>query len=295
LLTDVIANPPASQGTPAISIVVPTRGRVDYLRGCLASLIKQDAPFEYEVIVVADGADTETLELADRFGVKVVAHESRRAVNAARNSGVRAARAPVIAFLDDDVAVRSGWLQALSRGCDRYPIAEAFTGPIRPLLEGPTPRGCGRDAPLLTTLDLGEEDTPTAIAWGANLTIRRSAFERIGPFDETILLAAGDEEEWLSRLRAASGTVMYLAEAEVSHRRTQADLGLFRLAQGSFRRGIAARSFNERFGKPPTVRREVVVFAGCCWHALQTPCPRGLIMAAHAAGRLWQLSLHRRG
>ena len=57
--------------------------------------------------------------------------------------------------------------------------------------------------------------------WGANLALRRSAYERIGPFDER-LGGAGDEEDWQRRLRAAGGSVGYVAAAGVDHRRTGA-------------------------------------------------------------------------
>jgi GT2 family glycosyltransferase len=191
-----------------------------------------------------------------------------------------------VAFLDDDVEVREGWLCALVEGAARYPDAEAFTGPIRPRFEHTPPRGCGRDSPLVTCLDLGREDCETTVAWGANLIVRRAAFERIGSFDETIIQPCGDEEEWLTRLQCAGGNIVYLADAAVDHRRTRADLRLACLAAAAFRRGIGARAFDVRRRREPAFAAELRTFAGCLWHTARRSCPRGMIMTAQAAGRV---------
>ena len=84
---------------------------------------------------------------------------------------------------------------------ERHPDADAFGGPIRARLEGRTPSACGREDPPITSLDLGPEDTEADMVWGANMAIRRSAFERMGPFDEAVA-GHGDEEDWLRALRA---------------------------------------------------------------------------------------------
>jgi glycosyltransferase involved in cell wall biosynthesis len=171
---------------PVVSVVVPTVGRLAYLDSALRSLVNQDASFAFEVIVVADGPAEGTADVAAQHGARLVRHEERRALNAARNTGVRASRAPLVAFVDDDVQASPGWLRAVVDGAARYPDADAFAGPIRPLFERPPPRGCGMDGPLVTSLDLGGRDRPTSVAWGANLAIRCAAFHRIGDFDETI-------------------------------------------------------------------------------------------------------------
>lgn len=86
-----------------------------------------------------------------------------------------------------------------------YPDAEAFGGPIRARFEGRTPSSCGHEKAPITTLDLGGRDTEAPTVWGANMAVRRSAFNRIGPFDEAVGVG-GDEEDWLLALRRASAT-----------------------------------------------------------------------------------------
>jgi glycosyltransferase involved in cell wall biosynthesis len=271
---------------PEITVVVPTRDRPAYLDVTLASLARQRTGAVHEIVVVDDGASDATAEVAARHGTRYVRHGQPRSLNAARNTGVREARAPLVAFVDDDVLVPPDWLSALISGVRAHPEAEAFGGPIRARFEGHSPRACGREEAPITVLDLGTRDRETDAVWGANLCVRRSAVERIGPFDERIVRPHGDEEEWLERLRSAGGRVVYLARAGLDHRRTAADARLGRLARAAYARGRAARGSDRRRGREPRLGSELRVLAGCGWHTVRRACPQGIVMGAHAAGRV---------
>lgn len=271
---------------PLVTVVVPTRGRAAYLEVTLDSLVRQRARVAHELIVVDDGSEDATPSVAERFGVRLIRHGARRSLNAARNTGVREARADLIAFVDDDVLAPPGWLDALADGAARFPDAEAFGGPIRARLEGNAPRACGREDPPITTLDLGSEDVDAEMVWGANFAVRRAAVERIGEFDESLDRGHGDEEDWLLRLRAAGGRIVYLADAGLDHRRSASDSGLRSLARAAYHRGRGARSSDSRRGDAPALGRELRVLAGCGWHTVRRACPQGVIMGAHSAGRV---------
>jgi glycosyltransferase involved in cell wall biosynthesis len=273
---------------PAVSIVVPTRGRAPYLEITLDSLRRQRTDTPYELLVVDDGATDATPQVAERFGARLIGQGGSGGLNTSRNTGVREASADLIAFVDDDVLVPPGWLDALVEGAARHPEAEAFGGPIRPRFEGHAPRACGREDPPITTLDLGPEDVEAEMVWGANFAVRRSAVERIGDFDESFDRGHGDEEDWLLRLRAAGGRIVYLAEAGLDHRRSPDDSGLAALSRAAYHRGRGARSTDSRRGTAPGVGEELRVLAGCGWHTVRRACPQGVIMGAHAAGRLME-------
>ncbi|MFN2615744.1 MAG: glycosyltransferase family 2 protein [Thermoleophilaceae bacterium] len=269
---------------PAASIVIPTVGRVAYLEVTLDSLASQDAAEPYEVLVVDDAAADATRPACERRGVRCLSHAERRGANAARNSGLREAKGELVLFIDDDVEVPPGWLGAYLEGARRYHESEAFGGPIRPRLEGPTPRACGREDPPITALDLGKEDRECEVVWSANMGARRSAFERVGDFDES-LQGGGEEQEWLERLRGAGGRIHYLADAGLDHRREGDDARLRPLMRAAYARGRAVRHFDSRRGIEPSLARELRVVAGCGWHTLRRGCPQGLVMGAHSLGR----------
>src|SRR5262245_12871479 len=106
------------------TVVVPTRGRAAYLEVTLGSLCRQRSGAPHESRVVDDGATDATAEVAEGFGVRLIRHGERRSLNAARNSGLREAGADLIAFVDDDVLVPPGWLDALVTGAERHPNAD---------------------------------------------------------------------------------------------------------------------------------------------------------------------------
>src|SRR5204863_4484871 len=199
--------------------------------------------------------------------------------------GVREAAADLVAMVDDDVWAPPGWLRALAEGARRHPEADAVGGPIRARFEGPAPRSCGRELPPITSLDLGHDDHTTDLVWSANMAIRRSAFDRVGPFDERFS-TGGDEEDWLRRLRAAGGEVVYIADAWLDHRRAGDDARLRSLMRSAYRRGRNMRAYDRMRGVDPRLSRELRVLAGCGWHTVRRACPQGLVAGAHSAGRL---------
>jgi len=91
-----------------LSIVIPTLGRSGSLAEVLAGLARQRGSLEgVEVLVVADqGASTEDVErlvAGERHAAVSIEQAQRPGASAARNTGWRAARAPLVLFLDDDI------------------------------------------------------------------------------------------------------------------------------------------------------------------------------------------------
>ncbi len=285
-----------SRAIPA-SIVIPTRGRPAYLEVALASIAPQADAAGAEVLVIDDaGPSPERRAQAERFGARYEPHERELGLNVARNTGVERSGGELVVFVDDDVEAGPGWLAALLEAASEHPDVDVFAGAIRPRLEGRGgwgSRSCGREAPPITTLELGCSDTETRYAWGANMAIRRSALERVGPFDVT-LEHGGDEQEWQDRLRTRDpgARVLYVAGATVDHRRTGADARLGALARAQHQRGRAARRFDVRRGQAPSLGGELRTLAGCSWHVARRGCPAGVTMVAHSAGRVREALRH---
>ncbi len=276
---------------PSASIVIPTRARLPYLEVALSSIAPQAAELGAEMLVVDDaGPSRAARELSERFGASYEPHAGPLGLNVARNTGVERSHGELVVFVDDDVRVGDGWLAALLDAAREHPQIDVFTGPIRAHLEGRggwSSHSCGREHPPITTLELGQHDTDARFAWGANMAIRRSALERVGPFDPS-LEHGGDEQEWQERLRADTpgARVFYVGRAAVEHRRAGADAGLRSLSRAGYTRGRAARRFDARQRRAPSLGREALTLGGCLGHVVRRRCPAGLTMAAHSYGRL---------
>jgi len=278
---------------PTATIVIPTRRRAQYLEVALASLAPQGADAGAEVIVVSDGVDPATAAVAQRHGARLLTLGQPGGPNAARNAGIRAARSDLLLFVDDDVAAPPGWLKAMLAGVSEAPDRDVFGGPIRARLEGGGPRGCGREPAPITTLELGSGDRDVPLVWSANMGVRRRAFEQLGLFDES-LVGRGEEEEWERRYTAAGGQVRYVADAWLEHRRMRSDATLRRLSRAAYVLGRSARRYDVRKRTAPAPASELRTLAGCAWHVLRRRCLIGLVMAAHAAGRIAEALSERR-
>ncbi len=284
---------------PSASIVIPTRARLSYLEVALSSIAPAAARAGAEVLVVDDAGPSQTArELVERFGADYQPHTRPLGLNVARNTGVQSSHGELVVFVDDDVRVSAGWLEALLQAAHENPRVEVFTGPITARLEGGGgwgSRSCGRERPPITTLELGEDDTDAHFAWGANMAIRRSALDRVGLFDVS-LEHGGDEQEWQERLRAGTpgARVLYVAGAAVEHRRTGRDARLPALCRGAYVRGRAARRFDAWRGEAPALHTELITLIGCAGHVLRRRCPAGLTTVAHSWGRLREGAHERR-
>jgi GT2 family glycosyltransferase len=277
---------------PIASIVIPAYRAPDYLDVTLRSITPQAAASGAEVIVVSDGPDAANDAVAARHGARLLTLPVHAGLNTARNAGIDAARSDLIVFVDQDVDAPEGWLKSVVAGVAAYPDLEVFGGPIRPRLQSALP-ACDRHPPPITTLDAGPVDCDVRFVWGANMAMRRSAFERIGMFDPG-LLGRGDEEEWLLRYRGAGGRIRYLAAAAIDHRRTASDSRLRALTKAAYQQGREVRHHDRRIGKARPVTAELRTLAGCAWHTVRRQCAYGIVMGARTAGTLREALAERR-
>lgn len=127
---------------PFVSIIVPTHDRPEQLETCLKSLLTLHYP-HFEIIVVdnAPGNDsTLTLvkQLAQHASYIRYVREDRQGPSWARNCGIQAAKAEILAFTDDDVVVDRYWLARLMQGFADDKCIACVTGLVLPLeLETP--------------------------------------------------------------------------------------------------------------------------------------------------------------
>jgi len=90
----------------SVSTVIPTYNRVGLIERAIHSVLSQTYP-DLEVIIVDDGSTDDTWDRIKKLKevdhrIKYIRHDSNRGSQAARNTGVQAAKGEYIAFLDSD-------------------------------------------------------------------------------------------------------------------------------------------------------------------------------------------------
>ncbi|MBI2262271.1 MAG: glycosyltransferase family 2 protein [Caulobacterales bacterium] len=252
-----------------VAIIVPTLRRPDSLEQALRSLFAQERVGDRvsEIVVVDNdpaGSARDGVEALRPFAPwpLVYVHAPRPGVATARNAGLAATRAPLIAFLDDDEAAAPPWLAALLKAQEATG-ADAVFGPItgrapdaRPWLKPYLERFFGRDGPERTGL------IETPFGCGNSLMIRATALPGAAPFDAASDQAGGEDDALFAALRARGGRFGWAAEAMVeefapAHRATlkYALARAFAYGQGPSQTAAASRDW-------PAVLRWMVIGAG---------------------------------
>ncbi len=200
-----------------VAVVIPAYNSVRFLTETIASVRDQTNPAT-ELIVVDDGSSDDSAELAERLGVRCLRRENG-GPGAARNTGVRATKSPLIAFLDaDDLFLPTklerqvAHMQAsdcVACGGDALLLRDGQEGPAQERKNGP-----GRISSHLGFAELIRGNSLIC----SNMMLRRSAFEAVGGFDEDRdLIASEDYDLWLRLL--AEGRIDYLDEPLSIYRR----------------------------------------------------------------------------
>lgn len=99
-----------------LSVVICSLNGAAGVDRCISALEQQTIYSSLELIVVDDGSVDATSEVGRTHGAIVIRHETNLGLAAARNSGINAATAPVVAFIDDDCEPGPKWAEQLLAG-----------------------------------------------------------------------------------------------------------------------------------------------------------------------------------
>jgi histidinol-phosphate phosphatase family protein len=188
---------------PRYEVVIPTAGR-PALAALLPALAAGDGPLPERVLLVDDRVHSDeplvgSRHLGPLVGRVHVLTGGARGPAAARNAGWRAARAPWVAFLDDDVIPPPGWRAALA--ADLAGLTDDVAG-SQGAIRVPLPR----DRPP-TDWERNVGGLEHARWATADMAYRRDALAAVGGFDERFPRAYREDADLGLRLRDAGYTI----------------------------------------------------------------------------------------
>jgi len=265
--------PPA----PDVSVVIPVRNGACHLDEQLRALAVQSLRDPWELLVVDNGSTDGTRELvfkwSGRLPIRLIDAADHQGVNATRNRGAQAARAPLLAFCDADDRVEPGWLEALAEAMIHYRIVGGrldertlnTTSPHRPA--HPSDR------------------LPVALGFlpfapGANLGIRRDTLIELGGFDERFVLGF-DDAELSIRAQLKGIAIGYAPAAGVAYRHREHPRALFDQFRSYGRGEVLLYRIYRDFG----IERPRMGMAARRWSSLASQAP--LALRARTRPRSW--------
>lgn len=170
---------------PLVSVIIPLYNVEKYIVACLDSVVKQDADFAIEVLVVDDCGSDSSLELAKEYArgcnrpdreFIFLQHDRNKGQAAARNTGVREARGKYIFFIDSDDSITPDCIRLLVEeaeltGCDIVQGETIHVSETTGIGQAGSRKGCKTISPSALWLERPEWHP---VAW--NKIIRRQSF-----------------------------------------------------------------------------------------------------------------------
>lgn len=260
----------------SISVIIPTLNRWQFLDECLASVAAQ-TDTDWEAVIINDGSDEpDTQGVRERWSdsrFRWTDHKERRGISGARNTGIAAARHPLVFMLDNDDMLHPQCLERLRPHLDDAGMDCAY-GDFE--LFGTVPGIRSFD-----DLELSQFAVCQFIP--AQVLMRKSLWEKAGGYSDEPCFVAGNED-WDFWLSAAEAGFRYHHVREMLYRyRIHAD-GLsktsllredYRTREAMYRRH---RGFIDRHAS-----RKAFLGPGY-WRSAFAFCKRGTLMKSLMLG-----------
>jgi succinoglycan biosynthesis protein ExoM len=274
---------------PPIDVLVPTLRRPESLARALRSLFAQERAAELiaSIVVVDNSPEASARKTVETLRPScpvplIFVHQPHPGVATARNAGLRASDAPLVAFLDDDEVAPPGWLAALHATHQDLGTAVTF-GPVRGLAPEARPseraymeRFFSRPGPATS----GPIEHP--FGCGNSMMTRAIALDGRAPFDVIADTSGGEDDRLFARLSLQGVRFGWAAEAWVheyapAHRATL-DYTLKR----AFGYGQSPCQIAARARRPLSVAKWMAV--GAAQTLVFAPIAAALLLGGHARG-----------
>ena len=174
-----------------ISVIIPTYNDRTSLRKCLAA-IASSSHTPHEVIVIDDASTDQSEDVVSPFGFRYIRLEKNGGQAVARNTGAKMASGDILFFVDSDVRIQSDTVEK---------VARAYLDPQVTVYQGlasktplNTDEGFGPQLLALRWYYLLRHIKEASFTYSHVLSIRKSAFDSVGGFNESFKPPGGGEE-----------------------------------------------------------------------------------------------------
>ena len=208
---------------PTVSVIIAafSSERWDYLREAVASVTAQTSPAPETIVVIDHNPDLLARARRELAAVVVIPNAGARGASGARNTGVAHSRGEVVAFLDDDTAATSGWLDGL-RAHFADPGVVGVGGRLDPLWATARPRWFPGEFGWtigVSYTGMPEQTARVRNVWSSNMAVRRAAFDAAGGFREDFGKVGNvSRPEDTDLCMRVTGAWLYDPACAVSHR-----------------------------------------------------------------------------
>lgn len=215
--------------SPRISVLVCTRNRPHAIGSCLRSILASPLR-DMELVVIDQSTDEGTADQVKELQADPRLRYIRtptKGLARARNIGIRAAKAPLILFTDDDVIAEPTWVGGILDEFDADPTIDAVYGRVLPWMKRDVAGKEGYHCPTL--MESSEryvvqgltKSTHEALGHGNNMAFRRSVFERHGLYMEWLgagtYMTGGEDTDFTFRILRRGVRMLYSPKPTVYH------------------------------------------------------------------------------
>jgi glycosyltransferase involved in cell wall biosynthesis len=192
-----------------LSIVIPTHNKKDDVVRCINALLVDQFEFgKFEIVVVDDGSidpPKPLIEKIDTKGipVKVVRLEGNGPA-CARNEGIKNAKAPIIAFIDDDAVPQPGYLHSIFKPFEDSNIV-GVEGKVVPV-------NCKK----MGLLGMSPRSLEGGVYLTCNIAFRSEILYKVGGLDESFPFPAFEDVDLAEAIKPY-GEIAWAPDAEVHH------------------------------------------------------------------------------
>ena len=254
-----------------ISIVIPVYGQLEIFRECITA-IRKTAPEGVEIVVIDNGSTPPVGKIYTGFiPCQVIRNEKNEGFPKAVNQGIAAASGDIIVLLNSDVIVSPGWIERIAAPLDEFSIigpVTNYSSGIQRILPGLYEN----EAEYYKIVEevwenFGAEVQEVNWIIGFMMVFRKSLWEELGPFDESLWPCSGEEIDFCMRARTAGHRVGIALGCYVHHEGSQTFKAMQNSGEVNYKEVIAesGKHLREKWGNDIWARQVVedgLIFTG---------------------------------